>query len=371
MKKFLLDSQGSALALVLVVMVVLTILGTAALNLSLAETKFAVRDEQMMRAEYIAKAGLDSVAKHYSNNSTTTTMLTGTVGDGTFTVTKVDTANGIKLTSVGQIGTTISKTMTLTMESTASAQNLLKNVLYSEQSLNLTAFDYGNFSGDFQSGGSITLPGTTAQQDAYKANYDVEPNKSLGGKTVTVPSFTPSTPSTISSNTITQDGYYGSYTINKNDTLHIVTSGIKKIIVFDSLTCEGNIEIDDNGRVEIYIKESLTLGYANPKPDNSNFNNTPTANTSNLTVFIKDDPNDSVNDCEFKGGYFNGYLIGPQAEFLMHNKAYINGAIFVNSFTTQSMNGHDKYLFYNPPEDDLDFGSALTSSYVRLMYNKE
>lgn len=63
MKSRFKDENGAGLIMVLVVMMVLSILGVAILNVSLAEVRFSENQEDKLQAYYIARAGAQSVAE--------------------------------------------------------------------------------------------------------------------------------------------------------------------------------------------------------------------------------------------------------------------------------------------------------------------
>lgn len=104
--------QGSALAVTLIIMVVLTILGTAFLNLSVAENRFANRSEDRLQAYYIARSGAQSVAEYmvedHNNDATQmvghTSVVNTQIGGGSFTVAVEQdpgNANIVNITSIG------------------------------------------------------------------------------------------------------------------------------------------------------------------------------------------------------------------------------------------------------------------------------
>lgn len=129
--------RGSALAITLIIMVVLTILGTAFLNLSVAENKFANRNEDRLQAYYIARSGAQTVAEYMveDHNDDATDMVGHTsdpntqVGGGSFTVSveqDPDNANIINITSIGTYNN-ISQTSKIQVSKTSSGVGGLFN----------------------------------------------------------------------------------------------------------------------------------------------------------------------------------------------------------------------------------------------------
>jgi flagellar basal body-associated protein FliL len=62
--KFIDSQQGSTMVMVLMVMVVLLILGTALISTSVAENRFVVKNEDRIQAYYIARTGAQAVAEY-------------------------------------------------------------------------------------------------------------------------------------------------------------------------------------------------------------------------------------------------------------------------------------------------------------------
>ncbi len=106
------NESGYSLVWVLIVMMVGTILGTSFLTLAMAETKHAVRSENQMQVNYIARSGVEAgflTLQTISDSSTATTpeaftdaanqylitnnLKTQVVGNGSFTITYVPDPN--------------------------------------------------------------------------------------------------------------------------------------------------------------------------------------------------------------------------------------------------------------------------------------
>jgi Tfp pilus assembly protein PilX len=84
------NKKGSALTLVMFVMVLLTILGLTLLTVSLAEAKAAIRQEKKVQAYFIAKSGADAYAKAYMDApesvNTSTPYINQPLGEGHYNV---------------------------------------------------------------------------------------------------------------------------------------------------------------------------------------------------------------------------------------------------------------------------------------------
>lgn len=67
MKKLLKNDRGSALVLVLILMMVMTILGTSLLATAFASTKMTMHQENSMKAYFLAESGARTIAEHIIN----------------------------------------------------------------------------------------------------------------------------------------------------------------------------------------------------------------------------------------------------------------------------------------------------------------
>ena len=110
--KYIRSNKGSALIWTIIVFVVLVILGISLLTVSLAETKFAVRQERTTQAHYVARAGAESVAaalisdRSKAPSIVAKTSIDGTLDSNNFS-TVVDDVDGdlevLRITSTGTV----------------------------------------------------------------------------------------------------------------------------------------------------------------------------------------------------------------------------------------------------------------------------
>ncbi len=104
------NNKGSTMIVVLLVMAVLMILGAVIINTSVAENIFAGKNEDRIKAYYIARAGAQATAEYLVNMGgqelfNKTSAPNSQIGGGTFTVTvedKLITDNAINVISVGK-----------------------------------------------------------------------------------------------------------------------------------------------------------------------------------------------------------------------------------------------------------------------------
>lgn len=113
MFRFLKNDNASALAMTLIVMLVLTILGTVILNISIAENKFANRNEDKLQAYYIARSGAQSVAEYMvkDNKNDASNMIgyvsneNSQIGGGSFSVSVMQDPSDLNSIDIISTGT--------------------------------------------------------------------------------------------------------------------------------------------------------------------------------------------------------------------------------------------------------------------------
>jgi Tfp pilus assembly protein PilX len=130
--------KGAALLVVILVMAVLVILGTAILNISLSETNQAAYEDKRMQAHYLARSGAEAALSAWENSSEAdkpsgaaeTVYLdssnqfvdtsTNMIGKFDVTVTSPAGANtDTVITSIGTVGN-VTQTVTVTIKTTTS-----------------------------------------------------------------------------------------------------------------------------------------------------------------------------------------------------------------------------------------------------------
>jgi type II secretory pathway pseudopilin PulG len=125
-KKYNKNEQGSALITVLLVMVVLMILGAALMNTSVAENRFATKNEDRLQAYYIARTGAQAVAEFIIHGDASdiigkTSEPNTQIGGGNFTVSveEDEEDNIYNIISIGEYnGTTQTAKIRLTTTGT-------------------------------------------------------------------------------------------------------------------------------------------------------------------------------------------------------------------------------------------------------------
>src|SRR3989475_6670388 len=97
------DQRGSALPVVLVLVVLLTVAGVAMVNSTLTETSIAYNQSDSAAAQYAAEAGLSRAMYELSQNSGWSGT-TAAIGDGQYVVTVTSSGSVRVITSTGTRG---------------------------------------------------------------------------------------------------------------------------------------------------------------------------------------------------------------------------------------------------------------------------
>src|SRR2546425_7289798 len=97
------DQRGSALAAVLVLVVLLTVAGVAMVNSTLTETSIAYNQSDSAAAQYAAEAGLSRAMYELSQNAGWTGT-TAAIGDAQYVVTMTSSGSVRVITSTGTRG---------------------------------------------------------------------------------------------------------------------------------------------------------------------------------------------------------------------------------------------------------------------------
>jgi hypothetical protein len=62
------NNKGSTLVMLVLILAILSVLGTSLLSISVNENKLAIKEHDYQQAYYIARAGAEATAKYLSNN---------------------------------------------------------------------------------------------------------------------------------------------------------------------------------------------------------------------------------------------------------------------------------------------------------------
>ncbi|MEW5922009.1 MAG: pilus assembly PilX N-terminal domain-containing protein [Bacillota bacterium] len=130
MKNLLKNEKGLALPLVLIVMLILTLLGTALWHYSTSEAMQVSQYEKRLQAHYLARSGAESLAAWINDHIAAQpekvaallakSSLPVSLGNGTFAVSLEGTLNHITVKATGKVGN-VEETVTIILNFTSSA----------------------------------------------------------------------------------------------------------------------------------------------------------------------------------------------------------------------------------------------------------
>lgn len=296
--------RGSAMAIAMMVLLVLSILIAGFLTVSLTEAKTAIRNEKQKQAYYIARSGAEAVAKHIIINPDSAQGLIDApkssppvpLGNGTF---EVDVSGSIKdrviIESTGYVGDVIQK-VSLTLipgitawtppdfgEFEAGVFSKTGIELYGSSYIdgsavtNSIAADSVHFDWTAKVSGNLYIgPGGIPSEVIDSPNPNI--NENVEGqiinlsspKSYTMPIF-PEYPEELEEKGdfiagrrprppyyIEEDGHYDSIVVNSE--LIINVGGDDRIIRVGDLDVSGKITILGSGNLILYIEDSFTLG---------------------------------------------------------------------------------------------------------------
>lgn len=161
--------KGSAFIIVLIVLMVLSILGAAVLNRSLAETKQVIYQANKMKAYYTARSGADALASYLINHPEEAANIvnktssnhpgTGSINGNQFKITLQGSTpyNSLSITSTGTVNN-VSSSVTLTMQS--SPGDSFNDAIFTEEAPSL--------------GNNLTVTGDTGTGDVGTNDTNAE-----------------------------------------------------------------------------------------------------------------------------------------------------------------------------------------------------
>ncbi|MBP2027364.1 hypothetical protein J2Z35_001158 [Acetoanaerobium pronyense] len=327
--------KGGSLILVIIIGLFLSILGSAALFLSNSEAIRTTRQIEKMKAYYAARAGADAMAdwmigktisqvKDYVDKNTDWQQLGDEDGleFRIFINQNKSNSSVLNIISEGKYNN-IKQKVVLTYEAVNEAQEyLFEMAAFSEQGVYIDGSSSITFSNTIKgtalitnsiSDNSVELSGNPRingdvyiGKDGNTQNVIKTPNTNYitGDKNVlkenktyilplfpvfddSIPQRNPINLSGNKSSTVNQDGYYQEISIKGNNKLTIdtgTTGTIRKIRVRNLNIEQGHIDLIGNGKLELYIDDSLTLlggSSINKSPNNNQLS----TNNKKLTIY--------------------------------------------------------------------------------------
>ncbi len=341
--------DGGALVVVIMIMFVVMILGTIILQISLAETRFSVRDKNRIEAYYLAKSGVEATADWLNdpannpslilNQTSTQRSLPGS--NGLFSVEVIDdSANALLILKGTGIVNGVSSTATMTMHRIVdeSAAFGFDYLIYAGDSLTVSgnvevdedqlvgvgeplneSFTKNGAAGEFPSVANGTLVYDNTKN--YPQPVYPSPTASLGNLVVsgsqTIDFTTPG------AETIT----YNSIALNNNSTLTIKTgAGSDEVnLVTGTLDLKGT-----GSRIVIVGEQRLNLFFSGNVEVRSMINPGPPLEPEKLIFFMSGTGNFNIknNGSDFQ---FNAFIYAPGASLTTNGNSNMTGAVIFDS----------------------------------------
>jgi len=363
--KYIKNNKGIALPIVLIVMVVLMVFGMAFTHLTISENRFAVHEENLIQANYLARAGVDDLAARVIElEALPSPSPVGTekdLGGG-----KSYIVNELReITDPGYVGFFISVTgknngvnstlgLTITRDKPS---DFLDSAIYSVENLDISLMQV---EGDIASGGDITYSDNGANK--YDTNaYTPTENKDLEFNYQQLPIDDPrpdldfeigNHSRTLTGNfTISADCKYDSIdlnsgkltfdtgpaaegvlevaidslTMNPGTVVEVKGDGLLKLYIMDDMLCKGAFDINDKpaekADLELMVYRDATADFQTPIQLN------PSADPNRARIYLDQDSTLILQ----ANGNFNSYIIGPEASILMQSgDTTVNGSIVGN-----------------------------------------
>lgn len=357
------QNKGSALFVVILTIMILSILGVAFLTLSIANAKTLAAQDSSRQAYYLARSGADAVSNYIRLNPQNDTELIGREGaenddfpNGTYKVEVIGSAGNLEVKGTGNVnGTT--RTSTAVMRRMR-WEDIIDKALFSTEDLNIEGM---NVTGDVQSAGDIAWRETG--NHAFSGDADRISPKTFS---VSLPSTTSSAiillgditltghdTKTITSSAITSSAIttyqINNISIEQQSQLTVKANNCEINLIINQLSINNifSIEVIGNGKVNIYITGLMvikTSGYIN--------NTQP----SYLHIYL-------MNYTKFimqANITLNGYIIGPFADVeIQSSNSIIRGAVVAETITKNGSGGPNGDVIYIPERAPLEIPEYL------------
>lgn len=249
------NEKGMAVPLVIIIMVVFMLLGTAMIGFSKTEALQVARDEKRMQAHYVARSGADATASWLIENYFDTSELdlplsgSGSFETGSFNIDMDKLDSGlVKIVSEGIVGD-VKDTVTLTL----SQQGLFDNAIFGTAFVTLKG--EVTVEGDIESNGVITYIG-----GAYTVDGDTKPWSDSYYPPVVFPSNNSNVILNVKNGDV--DQIISSTNLDKIDckgTLEFILDGNMEVVV-NEIDLKGCLIIKGNGNLVLYVKDFIIGG---------------------------------------------------------------------------------------------------------------
>jgi hypothetical protein len=345
MFKYLNNNKGSALAMVLIIMLVMIILGTALINTAVAENKFAKHHEDKLQAYYIARSGAQAIAEYMLKDANgdaadfigKTSDWNSQVGGGSFQVTvEDDTVNNVvNIISLGEFNSHQETANIRVTRSSDGVGGIFQYAIAAKN--NISVSSNGN---QTEIHGSIaTKEGTVSIGNAVVTNDIVYDPEMLFPPITLPPNRDPA---------IAYDEILGNININ-NSTGPIIASSSsapKYISAGNIILQNSEFQVTGNGVVHLYVEGNIDLR------TNSKFN---VANTAKLYIYVSGNRTIKIIG---NGAQNNIFLYAPDSHVEWNNAQPNND--FFGSIIANSVELHNQLLIRHNPDmvNDVDLDTS-------------
>lgn len=259
--------KGAALAMVLIVFAVLSILGSSILYISLSETKQVIHQEKRMKEYYAAYSGADAMASHIIAHpedadeiieKTALNPGTGTIEGADF---KVKVSNGLSddeiiIESTGIIKGVSPQKITLTLKKKPS--NIFNNAIFADEELNIDqkVVVYGDVG---TNASSVTI-GSGGVYGDLLLGPDADETSFVNYKGKVNGEVTKQDTKTIIPK-IDEDKFTEQYANIEKEESFTIEKGKKRYIEVDKIKLNGkSIKVNGGGQLHLLVTNSFELG---------------------------------------------------------------------------------------------------------------
>ncbi len=382
--RFFKNENGSALLLIMVIIVVLTVIGSAVWQREIAEIRSTELQVNKTKAYYIARSGADMVAEYIMENHSDISSISGWsnsesvfLGEGEFQVKVTGSLDDkLEIESTGIVEDVQEVVNIILVNNAEETTKIPDKVVFSELSLSFegsadTSGEIATNSIDTDSiyfhkpqnfAGTLYVGPTSAENLQFlNDNINVEVlsmPEEINYLPINFPEVDESSipvgivPESInnSEETINQSGTYNSLLIKNNGTLNFnITDNEDIIIVTDSFTNKGEIVINRDagakGQVKIFTDSFENKGVINSE-----------GAQNDLSVYYTGD-----STLTFSGnGSMNGNLFVKSADLVLTGTSNYYGNIYSNGKSVEMKGnfGSNTHLLYAPQSTITTTGSV-------------
>jgi hypothetical protein len=410
LKKLLNNEKGIALVVVLLVLVVVSIMGTTLLALSANNVKMSTSESSYQSSYYIAESGITyrmndistKLKDVYSGATSLSDFFTqvdntmqlgqavtfnnfeqsnGQQPSAQITIEKVPSdvhisyTNDYKMTSTGTINNrsrTVTKIFHITWKPKSVVTIPSSTVMFFYSAFTLHNAPVSGLIGTNLSANNNKISMTGTNTKSIVVNYNLNtpqtlppfPDFSISTTPDVLDKVIDPTKSTTQSKTLTmtRDMSFDNLTVNAGTTLVIDVGNTNRNIVVNNLICNGNIQINGTGKLSVYVK-NLSMGLNNSAKSIMNTGK----DITKLYVFCQG----------FGTNLNNGIIYGSMyainvSSFTVNNTDGIQGHLIVGkpattgTTTTIALNGSaisDPRMIY-APFAEVDLNASISGSII-------